>query len=435
MIKIKNVILVLILFTAISGCDNEPIQLEVVQSPLNVTLNILPNFSTEFVEDRPVEILINIANIRTDLTTYNVRVLEAQTRTPILFIEEPYPGSATTFGLTLPPFKAGLYSVIVTVTDINDFQSAASSNVEIPAVAFQEDFEDIWIKGTSNQWQNNIKFDQVGNHIWEAPCVSLDQGQEFVLTSNPSNSACNWGGDAVIDQIATPLKLPKACDSINYIYTIPSTFKSEVPAGQYRVQFDDITNEITVLPNDGCISGMGRVPMKVTGSAVSDLYPGADYFKMTNQKDQLVIYFQNGTFELLENDGSGNTWGGIDADGQLIAGGVPMNISEGLYHLSLDDESKQLIITQINEISIVGDLDWSLDRPLIQDPLNPWIWSVEGITLEAGNIRFRANKNWAVSWGDPDLDLLLTYGGGNIEVDGGTFDITINVLANNYLIE
>ncbi|CAN0573998.1 unnamed protein product, partial [Laminaria digitata] len=102
------------------------------------------------------------------------------------------------FGVTLPPFKAGLYSVIVTVTDINDFQSAASSNVEIPAVTFLQDHEDIWFKGTSNQWQNNINFDQIDNHIWQAECVSLAPGQEFILSSDPSNIACYWGGGDVI---------------------------------------------------------------------------------------------------------------------------------------------------------------------------------------------------------------------------------------------
>ncbi len=434
-VKIKNLFYLLLLSIGLTGCDNEPIKLELIQSPLDVTLTILPNFSNEFVEDRPVDILINIENIRVELTTYNVRVLDAVTRTPLLFIEEPYPGSATSFSLTLPPFKAGLYSVIVTVTDVNDFQSAASSNVAIPAVAFQEGYEDLWFKGTSNQWQNNIKFDQIDNHVWQAECVSLAPGEEFILSSNLSNSDCYWGGGGIIDLMPDTVALPVFCDSINYVYNTQIPFKSEVPSGQYSLRFDDISNELVIIPNDGCISELGRAPMKVAGSAVTNYFPGADYFKITNQQDQLVTYFENGTFELVENDGSGTTWGGLGGDGQLVSGGAPISIEEGLYHLSLDADTKQLVITRINEISIVGDLDWSLDRPLAQDPLNPWIWKVSDIALESGNIRFRANQSWEVSWGDPDLDILLSYGGGNIEVSGGTYDVTINVLANNYLIE
>ena len=433
--KIKIFILFIFLLGIAVSCDNEPIRLELIQRPLDVSLSISPNFSTEFVEDRPVDIIVSIENIRVELITYNIKVLEAITRTPILIIEEPYPGSATSISVTLPPFKAGLYTVIATVTDVNNFQSATSANVAIPAVAFQEDYEDIWYLGTSNQWQDNIKFAQVGNHLWEAACVALDQEQEFILTSHPSGSECYWGEGAVVDQVGSPITLPLVCDSVNYIYAQQRPLIAQVPPGQYSLRFDDITNELTVLPVDGCLGQIGRPPMKITGSAVSDYHPGADYFKLTNQLDQLVMYFQNGSFALVDNDGSGTAWGGLGDDGQLLAGGTPISIEEGLYHLSLDAATMRLTITRIEALSIVGDLDWSQDRPLIPDPLHPWVWSAQGLVLETGNIRFRANNDWGISWGDPDGDILLTYGGGNIEVEAGVYDISINVLANNYLIE
>lgn len=435
MTKIKNLFYVLILSTGLAGCDNEPVRLEVIQSPLDVQLVILPNFGgVEFLEDLPLPIIVSIESTRIELVAYDIRVLDAITREPIYFEENPYPGQQTTLNLVLPAFKAGLYTVIVTVTDTNNFESAASANVDLPRQGFQEDFSDIWFKGTANQWQNNIKFDQVGNHVWQAQCVALTAGDEFILTSSPSNTECHWGSGTLIDQVGVPIAPPISCSFGNHINATQSPMIVDVPSGNYSISFDDETFDITLIPNDGCFLDQERTPMKIFGSAVTSFFPGADYFKSTSQRDQLVMYFETGTFQLQENDGSGAIFGGSGGDGILEMNGAPIGVEEGLYHLSLDDNTKDLVITPIGEVSIVGDLDWSIDRQMTQDPLSPWIWTVGGISLESGSIRFRANQSWDVSWGDPEGDILLSYGGGNIEVDGGTYEVAINLLANNYLL-
>ena len=54
-----------------------------------------------------------------------------------------------------------------------------------------------------------------------------------------------------------------------------------------------------------------------------------------------------------------------------------------------------------------------------------------GFTLSAGEIKFRANDDWAISWGG-ELDNLTTKNGGNITVEAGTYDIKLYAWAEGF---
>lgn len=50
--------------------------------------------------------------------------------------------------------------------------------------------------------------------------------------------------------------------------------------------------------------------------------------------------------------------------------------------------------------------------------------------MTAGEIKFRANDDWAINWGG-DVNA-LTQGGGNIAVEEGTYDIKLYPWADGY---
>lgn len=57
-------------------------------------------------------------------------------------------------------------------------------------------------------------------------------------------------------------------------------------------------------------------------------------------------------------------------------------------------------------------------------------WEAKDITLASGEIKFRANDDWAINWGG-DTNA-LTQGGANISVEAGTYDIKLYAWANGY---
>ena len=83
------------------------------------------------------------------------------------------------------------------------------------------------------------------------------------------------------------------------------------------------------------------------------------------------------------------------------------------------------------------DCGWESDVDMTYVPYNKdtkevnGYWEVKNITLSAGEIKFRANDDWAISWGG-ELDNLTTKNGGNITVEAGTYDIKLYAWAEGF---
>ena len=423
---------VVLITLLIWSCDNEPVEFPLIQRPVSISILPQPNFSNEFVEDRPVEVVINIDNQRIDFKSYSIRVLRAISREPVQFMEGELQPVTDQFFVTLAPFKADLYSIIVTVTDVNDFQSANSTFLNIPPQAFQEDYERIWFLGASTQWQEPILLAQTDDHIWGSNCVPLIEGGQFLLTSDLGFRECHWGGNITLSGIDQAVPIPITCDTVNYTRLEKTIVNSELPSGNYQLEFDDITNELTISLVDNCADQQDdSAPFQLEGTAVNFINPGADYLKRSNRGWELIHYFKEGSFHFTDTQ---NTVYGDGGNGNLQASGNPINVISGLQYIYVDPETLEFQIQAINTVSVVGDLDWSADMTMEQDPLLPWIYHIRNIALESGSIRFRANESWDISLGDADEDGLLTFNGGNIPVSGGRFDITVNLIDHSYRI-
>ncbi len=60
-------------------------------------------------------------------------------------------------------------------------------------------------------------------------------------------------------------------------------------------------------------------------------------------------------------------------------------------------------------------------------------WTIT-MNLNVGELKFRANDDWALNFGDNDNDLKPDYGGNNIQItSAGNYTITLDLgLAGNY---
>lgn len=94
-----------------------------------------------------------------------------------------------------------------------------------------------------------------------------------------------------------------------------------------------------------------------------------------------------------------------------------------------------------SNVSLIGDFNgWDGDVDLAQEKNAPHNWYVRAAIPKSGGLKFRANYDWAISWGTVkdagsigDVYYLAT-GTENITVPAGTYDFYLNDITGNFNI-
>ena len=169
------------------------------------------------------------------------------------------------------------------------------------------------------------------------------------------------------------------------------------------------------------------------GWATNDYLAGEDGVHFTG----FMYLNQNGFKFCTQPEWKGTNYG-ANFDTAPDAGNITMTEEAGYYKVDVDLESKSYVLTPITTIGIIGSASpngWDSDVDMTYVPYNAetkalGYWEAKDITLASGEIKFRANDDWAINWGG-DVNA-LTQGGGNISVDAGTYDIKLYAWANGY---
>ena len=171
------------------------------------------------------------------------------------------------------------------------------------------------------------------------------------------------------------------------------------------------------------------------GWATNDYLAGEDGVKFTGY----MYLNQNGFKFCTQPEWKGTNYG---ADFNTAGDAANIIITEpaGYYQVDVDLSKKTYTLTPITSIGIIGSASpkgWDSDVDMTYVPYNKdtkevnGYWEVKNITLSAGEIKFRANDDWALSWGG-ELDNLTTKNGGNITVEAGTYDIKLYAWAEGF---
>ena len=169
------------------------------------------------------------------------------------------------------------------------------------------------------------------------------------------------------------------------------------------------------------------------GWATNDYLAGEDGVHFTG----FMYLNQNGFKFCTQPEWKGTNYGAnFDTAGD--AANITMTEDAGYYKVDVDLESKSYVLTPITTIGIIGSASpngWDSDVDMTYVPYNAetkelGYWEAKNITLASGEIKFRANDDWAINWGG-DVNA-LTQGGDNISVDAGTYDIKLYAWANGY---
>ena len=134
---------------------------------------------------------------------------------------------------------------------------------------------------------------------------------------------------------------------------------------------------------------------------------------------------QNGFKFCTQKDWKGTNYGGAffgESEDNIM-----MTQEAGFYQVDVDLSAKTYTLSPFN-IGIIGDATpsaWASDTDMTYNPTER-CWEIKGVELSDGEMKFRANDDWALSWGG-ELDNLTTQNGPNIAVAAGTYDIKLYI--------
>ena len=123
-------------------------------------------------------------------------------------------------------------------------------------------------------------------------------------------------------------------------------------------------------------------------------------------------------------------WDGTNYGGAFFGeseDNIMMTQEAGFYQVDVDLSARTYTLSPFN-IGIIGNATpsgWGADTDMTYNPTER-CWEIKGVELSDGEMKFRANDDWALSWGG-ELDNLTTQNGPNIAVAAGTYDIKLYV--------
>ncbi len=131
--------------------------------------------------------------------------------------------------------------------------------------------------------------------------------------------------------------------------------------------------------------------------------------------------------ELVANDG-GSSDIKVDADGYYT---FNINTDALTYSLEPYDAAGA---REYSTMALIGEFNgWGDDLFMNQSDYDPHIWTLDDVELPAGELKFRAESNWDLSWGGGDSFPYSKTTGDNIKVEEGTYFVKFNDLSKHYV--
>lgn len=149
-----------------------------------------------------------------------------------------------------------------------------------------------------------------------------------------------------------------------------------------------------------------------------DLYEGFVYFDSPNSLFKFT----------LERNWDVN-WGDTGADGTLNEGGDDIAQPEAGFYLINVDLNDLTYTTTRTDWGVIGDATpdgWDADQDMTYVPEDK-VWRIT-LDMVAGEMKFRANDDWVIDFGDNDQDGFLDFGGANIPVpEAGNYTVEMDL--------
>ena len=284
-----------------------------------------------------------------------------------------------------------------------------------------------------NEWdaKSPVWMNKISDGVYQLKVTTTADKNWFKFYAGSKFVSNDWTS---IDAGALGCKENGSEDDFGYIlYNGDSWGKLQTPvipgAGTWIVTLD--MNNLTYTVGKPVLYMAGDA----NGWATNDYLAGEDGVHFTG----FMFLNQNGFKFCTQPEWKGTNYGAA-FNTAPDAANITITEPAGYYQVDVDLSEKKYELTPITSIGIIGSASpngWESDVDMTYVPYNKdtkevnGYWEVKNITLSAGEIKFRANDDWAISWGG-ELDNLTTKNGGNITVEAGTYDIKLYAWAEGF---
>lgn len=285
----------------------------------------------------------------------------------------------------------------------------ATAAEELPAFTWTDDADFGFAAGITYQ----LALDVAGNNFAEPTTIGSTTGLSLTITQDQLNTLLLAKG--LEGETPTDIEL-------KVIAKVSSDAEAIVSEGVI----------VTVIPFTTTIV---YPQLQVPGS-----YQGWDpannntiiYSVNANDKYEGYVYFgeDNANFKYTKGTSWTTNWGDTGADGTLNPDGDNIVASAaGVYRLNVDLTSLTHTY-QATNWGLIGDATpggWDSDQNMIYDPVENKLTIT--LDLVPGGMKFRANDDWALNYGDNDNNKSLDINGENIPVtEAGNYTIDLLII-------
>lgn len=148
------------------------------------------------------------------------------------------------------------------------------------------------------------------------------------------------------------------------------------------------------------------------------------------------LYFPdaNTEFKFTTNPDWSVNYGDDGADGTLEANGANIVAAQAGYYKVNVNLNNFTYTTLLTDWGVIGDATadgWNSDQNMTYNPATG-MWEAT-LELSTGEIKFRANDDWTLNYGDNGADGILEEGGANIAIsEAGKYKISLKLGAPDY---
>ena len=252
-----------------------------------------------------------------------------------------------------------------------------------------------------------IIYDGVTTRTWGGTTFIINAGIGGLMNAADSGVSGGWGGTRTTRQMVEKFGSTSDLGGVLIDYNPGNTVqypKVYTPGSFQGFDYSDTNNALSSINSDNVFEGYKYFP-EDNGE-----------FLVTRIPDSSAPYFgDNG------NDGT------LDQFGSNITVGPA-----GLYYIKADLNENTIEFDR-QEWGILGDattVGWDSDIDLVFDAEKNALRTV--ITTTDGFIKFRANDAWDLNLGDDGADGLLEFGGADIAVPAGEYEILLNLNRPDY---
>ncbi len=198
-----------------------------------------------------------------------------------------------------------------------------------------------------------------------------------------------------------------------------------VTAGTYKVLFNETTLAYSIE----------AYTWEIVGSATANGWDGPDLamtYDSTSDTWKALVALVNGVIKIRQNNTWDVSYGDANLDGILDTDSDnDIAVTAGNYLVTVNTNTLEYSIEAIDVWGIVGDAtpnQWDgPDTKFNLDFSQEGVWYLNDMVLTDGQIKFRTNDDWSLSYGDATLDGILDGDdNNNILVTAGVYDFTLD---------